>query len=71
MSTPEASPPSQPSPEPADAGVPRWVKVILVMVGVLFVALLVSQLAGAEHGPGRHPDSTPVPASPPAAWHHA
>ena len=37
-------------------GVPRWVKVSLVVVGVLIALFLVLKLTGlgGEHGPGRH-----------------
>jgi hypothetical protein len=37
-----------------DSGMPRWVKVLAIVVVVLAVALVVSMLAGVEHGPGRH-----------------
>lgn len=33
---------------------PRWVKVLLVIVLVLVAALLVSRALGMEHGPGMH-----------------
>lgn len=33
---------------------PRWVKIALFLVLALVVALVVSRLAGVEHGPGRH-----------------
>lgn len=37
-------------------GVPRWVKVIGLVVAVLLVAFVVVQVSGiaGEHGPGRH-----------------
>ena len=35
-------------------GAPRWVKVAGIVVFVLIVVLVVSKLAGVEHGPGRH-----------------
>lgn len=38
----------------AAAGMPRWVKVFII-IGLLVVALLVaSQLLGGGHGPARH-----------------
>jgi hypothetical protein len=40
-------------PEPT-TGMPLWVKVFLVVAIVLAVALLVTRLAGVEHGPGLH-----------------
>jgi preprotein translocase subunit SecG len=33
---------------------PRWVKVILVIIVVVVLALIVSQLLGVQHGPGLH-----------------
>jgi hypothetical protein len=33
---------------------PTWVRVSLIIALVLLVGLLVSKLAGVEHGPGRH-----------------
>jgi hypothetical protein len=35
---------------------PRWVKVTVIVVGVLVVAFVMLQLSGAggQHGPGRH-----------------
>ncbi len=37
-------------------GMPRWVKVSLIVVGVLVAAFLILKVAGVggEHGPGRH-----------------
>lgn len=37
-------------------GMPRWVKVALLVAAALVVLFLVAQLAGVggEHGPGRH-----------------
>jgi cytochrome b561 len=37
-------------------GMPRWVKIAAIVVGVLLLAFLVLQLTGmaGEHGPGRH-----------------
>jgi hypothetical protein len=39
-----------------DSGVPRWVKVIgiLVIVVVLLVVVILLVGGGGEHGPGRH-----------------
>jgi len=33
---------------------PRWVKVLLVISGLLVVAVLVLLVSGGGHGPGRH-----------------
>lgn len=49
--------------EPSDGAppVPRWVRVVLVVLGVLVVLVAVLLLTG-EHGPSRHGASTtPVP----------
>jgi hypothetical protein len=36
---------------------PRWVKVFLIIGIVLVLALVVSALAGVQHGPGLHTPS--------------
>ena len=50
-------PPFEPRPE-ADAppGMPRWVTVTAILVGLLILLFLVLQLTGiaGEHGPGMH-----------------
>jgi len=38
---------------------PRWVKIYLIVAGVLFFVLLVALLSGGKHGPGRHFSTTP------------
>ena len=40
----------------APPGIPRWVKISAVAVGVLILLFLILQLTGiaGEHGPGRH-----------------
>jgi hypothetical protein len=50
-----------------EPGVPRWVKVIGIVVAVLVVLIVIAQLTGIadEHGPGRHlpgGHAPPVPA---------
>jgi hypothetical protein len=35
-------------------GMPRWVKVLLVIAIAIAVGFVVSRLAGVEHGPGLH-----------------
>ena len=35
-------------------GLPRWVLISLIVLGVLVVVLVVAMLAGGNHGPGRH-----------------
>jgi len=54
--------------EPGRAGqyepAPRWVKVLLVVGGLLVVGFLVMLLSGGGHGPGRH---TGLPAAARAA----
>ena len=35
-------------------GMPRWVKVFLIVAVILVVALVVSFLAGVQHGPRLH-----------------
>jgi hypothetical protein len=43
----------RPGGEPT-AGMPRWVKVSLIIAIVLVLALVISFLAGVGHGPGLH-----------------
>jgi hypothetical protein len=68
-----ADPPRAPAPgdditeesHATTTGMPRWVKVSLIVVAglvVLFVALKLSGLAG-EHGPGRHSPGRGAPPS--------
>ena len=40
-------------------GMPRWVKVFIIIAVVLVVAFVASMLAGVQHGPSLHrpPDS--------------
>jgi hypothetical protein len=40
-------------PGPA-TGMPRWVKVFLIVAILLIVAFVVTKLAGVDHGPGLH-----------------
>ncbi len=41
-------------PTPPTNGMPRWVKVFLIVLLVLVLALVISRLAGVSHGPGLH-----------------
>jgi hypothetical protein len=41
-------------PGPAPTGMPRWVKVFIIIAIALALAFVVSQLLGVEHGPGLH-----------------
>jgi hypothetical protein len=41
-------------PRPGPPGMPRWVKVFLVIAIVLALAFIVSRLLGLQHGPGLH-----------------
>ncbi|MEW6582534.1 MAG: hypothetical protein AB1416_07225 [Actinomycetota bacterium] len=53
------------------AGMPRWVKAFVIAAVVLGLALVISVIAGVEHGPGRHSAApAPVAAGPEvhAAW---
>ena len=52
-------------PGPGPVGMPRWVKVFLVVAIVLILAFVVTRLLGVQHGPGLHNpggsgDSAPV-----------
>jgi hypothetical protein len=57
-----ADPPTYPQPGdhvgagpgPRPTGMPRWVKVFLIIAIVLVLAFIVSQLLGIQHGPRRH-----------------
>ena len=48
--------PATPESGPAPPGMPRWVKVAAVVVGLLILAVLILQLTGlaGEHGPRMH-----------------
>jgi hypothetical protein len=46
---------TEPGSEPErTTGMPRWVKVFLIVAFLLVVAFVVTKLAGVEHGPGLH-----------------
>lgn len=55
-----------PEPNAADAherrGMPRWVKVLLIVATLIVAILVVTQIAGVGggHGPGRH-GAAPAP----------
>jgi hypothetical protein len=63
-----------PDPAPEEAvgppGMPRWVKVAAVVVGLLVLLFLVLQLTGlaGEHGPGMHSSVGQLPTAGPAPW---
>jgi cytochrome b561 len=61
MTDPQPASASEPGPPP---GMPRWVKIAAVVVGLLVLLFLVLQLTGiaGEHGPGMH-SSLEVPSS--------
>lgn len=66
---PDASPPpiSQ-ADRDRPPGVPRWVKVSAALILLVVAALVISRVAGVEHGPGLHSGSTASPdPTPPAA----
>ena len=44
-------------------GMPRWVKVAAIIVGVLILLFVVLKITGigGEHGPGRHMSGTGAP----------
>ena len=51
-------------------GMPRWVKVFAAIAALLVLALVVSKVLGADHGPGMHAgmdSATPVTLSAPGA----
>lgn len=49
---------------PSQAGMPRWVKVFVIIGAVLLVLLIATQLIGdGGHGPGRHGGDDETPAS--------
>ncbi len=50
------SDPNDGSPVAASTGMPRWVKVSLIVVGVLIAVFLILKVAGlgGGHGPSRH-----------------
>lgn len=60
-------------PDPSDVeppGMPRWLKVSgLVVVVLLALVLVVSLIAGGDHGPGRHASPLTGSAQVGAVWH--
>lgn len=52
----EPRPPATAVDEPARAGMPRWVKVSLIVVAALVLVFVIAKVTGAggDHGPGRH-----------------
>lgn len=44
-------------PAPGPTGMPRWVKVFIIIVIVLALAFIVSRLLGVQHGPSLHSPS--------------
>jgi hypothetical protein len=51
-------------------GMPRWVKISLIIVMVLVLAFVILNLAGVggEHGPRRHSGGGDAPGGRPHAW---
>lgn len=45
-------------------GMPRWVKIAAIIVGLLILLFLILQLTGVagDHGPGRHLGLPPISA---------
>ena len=58
----DSPPPATPTVADTPPGVPRWVKVSGAVMLLIVVVLVVSKLAGVEHGPGRHSGSSDPPA---------
>lgn len=54
---PTKSPATASEPSARPPGMPRWVKVTGLVILVLVAILVVSKVAGVEHGPGRHSGS--------------
>ena len=55
-----------PAPGTGDPGMPRWVKVFLIIGVILVLAFLISMFAGFRHGPGLHtPSDDPGGHTPP------
>lgn len=46
--------PAYPGRDRGAPGLPRWVKVFIILAIGLAVAFVVTKLAGLEHGPGLH-----------------
>ena len=54
-----------PAADDAPPGLPRWVKVAAIVVGLLILLVIVLQLTGiaGDHGPGMHSSSGQFPVS--------
>lgn len=69
--------PRRPDTGDTPPGMPRWVKVSAIIVGVLVMLVVaVKIVSGGEHGPGRHTGSgdtssisVPAQHTPPAGGH--
>ncbi|WP_350276421.1 hypothetical protein [Kribbella sp. HUAS MG21] len=45
----------QPDAAPDHPGMPRWVKILgVVVLALILIALLLQFVGGGDHGPGRH-----------------
>ena len=57
--------PARPDDAGSPPGMPRWVKVAALVVGLLILVVLILQLTGmaGEHGPGMHSSAGPTPAA--------
>ena len=51
----------RPSPAAEMTGMPRWMKILIGAVLVVVAVLIISKLAGVEHGPGMHGGSDAAP----------
>jgi hypothetical protein len=59
-----------PGPESTSRGVPRWVKVFVIVAAVVVLALVVLFVAsGGQHGPSRHLPGTNGSQTTPAGGH--
>ncbi len=61
----DRDPTAESTPGERQAGMPRWVKISLIVALVLVAVFVIINLAGGggEHGPGRHSGSGPLGAA--------
>ena len=62
MADPFPKPDQRRESEGAPPAVPRWVKTLgIVALAVVAVLVIVTQLVGGDHGPGRHDEGAGTP----------
>lgn len=63
MTAPQQEPEADPTADAVPPGMPRWVKVPLIVVAALLLIFVILQFTGVggQHGPARHQGASPIP----------